>query len=443
MELLNNYKIYLNVPFAEKDLVKSMGARWDKYKRLWYITYHYKIINSDNFNLLMNKYKIKNKETLINTNFEPRNIVKSKWLYEQKNELNILNENYTKLILFYDDDTNWFIIKDLYNTYKLPKVAKLKCQTDYYNIQPIYKMNYKIVLYFDGIQNNFDNIFNILNYTQEEFLPCKINIRLKSGEDIKYVNYIKNNLYIPEVMENSAGKEKIIKNINDLYKVNISEKSYNAEIAHTIEDIENYEKLMKEYPTILIEYNIFKSENKNPKTGRIIKIDGDAYKKIENSFPPNIKDIILLDKLLKTNSNYKSEVININNKIKDKLLKIKDYNNAVKQCYSLSIKNYKNIINIMNFKYINECLIIDDVRYYPNITIKFNNKLSKYNFQNQEIYDIMIFKLNTVNDYIIFDNKKYNINKHDYIDDINKTSYEDYVDDIIYETSLELDNYII
>ncbi len=30
-------KIYLNVPYSEKDLAKGKGARWDAGKKKWYI----------------------------------------------------------------------------------------------------------------------------------------------------------------------------------------------------------------------------------------------------------------------------------------------------------------------------------------------------------------------------------------------------------------------
>jgi hypothetical protein len=30
-------KVFLNVPYAEKDAAKSLGARWDAAKRKWYI----------------------------------------------------------------------------------------------------------------------------------------------------------------------------------------------------------------------------------------------------------------------------------------------------------------------------------------------------------------------------------------------------------------------
>lgn len=30
--------IYLNVPYAEKDLAKRNGARWDPNKRQWYVS---------------------------------------------------------------------------------------------------------------------------------------------------------------------------------------------------------------------------------------------------------------------------------------------------------------------------------------------------------------------------------------------------------------------
>ena len=30
-------KIYLNVPYDEKDEAKKMGAKWDKSKKRWYI----------------------------------------------------------------------------------------------------------------------------------------------------------------------------------------------------------------------------------------------------------------------------------------------------------------------------------------------------------------------------------------------------------------------
>ncbi|MGZ5054602.1 MAG: DUF5710 domain-containing protein [Methylobacter sp.] len=31
-------KIYLNVPFAQKDEAKTLGARWDAVKKKWYAT---------------------------------------------------------------------------------------------------------------------------------------------------------------------------------------------------------------------------------------------------------------------------------------------------------------------------------------------------------------------------------------------------------------------
>jgi len=31
-------KIYLNVPFAQKDEAKALGARWDAVKKKWYAT---------------------------------------------------------------------------------------------------------------------------------------------------------------------------------------------------------------------------------------------------------------------------------------------------------------------------------------------------------------------------------------------------------------------
>jgi hypothetical protein len=33
----NAGKVFLNVPYAEKDAAKSLGARWDGTKRKWYI----------------------------------------------------------------------------------------------------------------------------------------------------------------------------------------------------------------------------------------------------------------------------------------------------------------------------------------------------------------------------------------------------------------------
>ena len=36
-EGIGQEKIYLNVPFEEKEEVKSLGARWDRNKRSWFI----------------------------------------------------------------------------------------------------------------------------------------------------------------------------------------------------------------------------------------------------------------------------------------------------------------------------------------------------------------------------------------------------------------------
>jgi len=35
---MSDSKIYLNVPFAEKDEAKALGARWDAVKKKWYAT---------------------------------------------------------------------------------------------------------------------------------------------------------------------------------------------------------------------------------------------------------------------------------------------------------------------------------------------------------------------------------------------------------------------
>ena len=32
-----NSKIYLNVPYTEKDTAKALGARWDPSKKKWYV----------------------------------------------------------------------------------------------------------------------------------------------------------------------------------------------------------------------------------------------------------------------------------------------------------------------------------------------------------------------------------------------------------------------
>jgi hypothetical protein len=35
---MTNSKIYLNVPYAQKDAVKALGARWDAVNKKWYIS---------------------------------------------------------------------------------------------------------------------------------------------------------------------------------------------------------------------------------------------------------------------------------------------------------------------------------------------------------------------------------------------------------------------
>lgn len=43
-------KVYLNVPYSEKDIAKNLGAKWDPSKKKWYC--------SNNCNELINKYPI-------------------------------------------------------------------------------------------------------------------------------------------------------------------------------------------------------------------------------------------------------------------------------------------------------------------------------------------------------------------------------------------------
>jgi ribonuclease HI len=47
-------KIFLNVPFAEKDVAKDLGARWDASKKKWYI-----FDNSENKDILITKFPLK------------------------------------------------------------------------------------------------------------------------------------------------------------------------------------------------------------------------------------------------------------------------------------------------------------------------------------------------------------------------------------------------
>jgi hypothetical protein len=35
---MTNSKIYLNVPYAQKDAVKALGARWDAINKKWYVS---------------------------------------------------------------------------------------------------------------------------------------------------------------------------------------------------------------------------------------------------------------------------------------------------------------------------------------------------------------------------------------------------------------------
>ena len=34
---MSNSKSYLNVPYAEKDAAKALGARWDPSRKQWYV----------------------------------------------------------------------------------------------------------------------------------------------------------------------------------------------------------------------------------------------------------------------------------------------------------------------------------------------------------------------------------------------------------------------
>jgi hypothetical protein len=37
VERVTAAKIYLNVPYAEKDAVKALGAKWDPFNKKWYV----------------------------------------------------------------------------------------------------------------------------------------------------------------------------------------------------------------------------------------------------------------------------------------------------------------------------------------------------------------------------------------------------------------------
>ena len=45
-------KVYLKIPFSDKDLIKSYGGIWDNTKKMWYISK-----NNKNIEFILGKWK--------------------------------------------------------------------------------------------------------------------------------------------------------------------------------------------------------------------------------------------------------------------------------------------------------------------------------------------------------------------------------------------------
>ena len=60
-----NSKIYLNVPYAEKDAAKALGAKWDAARKKWYVPMGTNVNSFSKWNTgIVEKEKIQNQKTL-------------------------------------------------------------------------------------------------------------------------------------------------------------------------------------------------------------------------------------------------------------------------------------------------------------------------------------------------------------------------------------------
>ena len=140
--------IYLDVPYAKKDEVKNLGARWDPIKRKWYI-------NEDNVNkeFLLERWgdeEESSEDLLENTENNPEYILD--WIYESLDIYdNIENiSNTGKWLLFYhkhDIPDRWNEIVKLYRDGQLDGVMSMKRSTLLPNDRSSCKNTGVIILY--------------------------------------------------------------------------------------------------------------------------------------------------------------------------------------------------------------------------------------------------------------------------------------------------------
>lgn len=105
----DNEKVYLYIPYARKDEVKALGARWDKEQKLWYST-RQNIESSD-----LKKYLEKPKRVYYLI------------LYDEKEEAKKLGAKWDK------EESKWYAMSDneaFHEKYKDADLTKMLVERD-------------------------------------------------------------------------------------------------------------------------------------------------------------------------------------------------------------------------------------------------------------------------------------------------------------------------
>lgn len=109
----NRVRVDLYVPYEDREFVKSLGARWDNEKKIWYANHYLVYVNENTSNMLC-KYKFPNTKEYFKIPYSLKDEAKAlgaKWDGEVKKwyvwSQTTNQDFYDKFIKFKEEKTEW------------------------------------------------------------------------------------------------------------------------------------------------------------------------------------------------------------------------------------------------------------------------------------------------------------------------------------------------
>ena len=275
----------------------------------------------------------------INTDLLPLEVSDSPWLYENKND-GIKSVDTGKWMLYYDKslmNEAWNIAKKLYRENKLDGVTSMKCSTAYENPRASTLEKGIIILYCNNSSNEETimdigkKIIEMFDYKENKIIYYKTDLQtsegtIATGSKKNHTYKLFNNLYKGKCLIKLPLPEEEPLIIERHYPSKRQEKSYPKRYDNSI-----FEKLneMNADTELQNDYKKWK-DGINYKTNRKIKIGGKIHSELKAKFMIYRCGGILFDTLNHINANeYLQETEKINNEIDVENAVIKDYNKLV------------------------------------------------------------------------------------------------------------------